>query len=425
VRQVEERQANRLRALAESSHDFAEATSDLGRLLNIVARRFADLIGDGCYVRLLAPDGVTLLPVATYHPDPEIEQYLRETTDPLPLRVGEGISGKVVETGEPAFMPDLDFEAYKKLTHPRFIPKFEKIGVTSLIVVRLAARGSNIGFIALVRNGRGRPAYTEEDLHLVQDLADRAALAIDNGRLVEGLERRVSERTQALQIANQELEAFAYSVSHDLKSPLRAIDGFSKILEEDCGASLDARARASLAAIRRNTHRMTQLVEDLLRLSRMGHQALDPLVEVAMPALVASVVESLRADHAARALDIRVGALPNAIANIDLVRQVWINLIGNAIKYSRDRTPAVIEIAGERVGNELRYTVTDNGAGFDPAHADKLFAVFQRLHTQREFEGSGVGLALVQRIVARHGGRVWAEGRIDAGATFGFALPAA
>jgi signal transduction histidine kinase len=423
VREVDERQTNRLRALAESTHVFAEATTDLSQLLNIVARRFADLIGDGCYVRLIASDGATLVPVATYHPDPEVECFLRETTDPIPLRIGEGISGRVVETGEAVFMPVVPFELYKKLTKPEFIPIFAKLGVSSLIVVRLRARATNLGFIALVRNGADRPAYTDEDLHLVQDLAERAALAIDNGRLVDGLERQVAERTHALETANRELEAFAYSVSHDLRSPLRAIDGFSRILEEDHATTLDDDARRTIGAIRRNTRRMTQLVDDLLRLSRMGHQALEPLVDVPMRELAEAVAETLRAEHASRTIELRIQDLPAARGNIELLRQVWINLLGNAVKYSRDRPVAIIEVGAERDGAENRYLIKDNGVGFDPAYADHLFGVFQRMHPASEFEGTGVGLALVQRIVSRHGGRVWGEGRKGEGATFGFALP--
>jgi len=303
------------------------------------------------------------------------------------------------------------------------LPIFAKVGVTSLIVVRLRARTQNLGFIALVRTNSGKPAYTEDDLHLVQDLADRAALAIDTGRLLEALERRVAERTSALELQNKELEAFASSVSHDLRSPLRVIDGFSRILEEDHGATLDGDAKRAVAAIRRNARQMSQLVDDLLRLSRTGYEAIE-LAHVAMGPLVEAVVAGVRSEHRDHVPDIRIHPLPDAIGSAELLRQVWINLIGNAAKYTRGREPGIVQIAGERTRAEVRYTVTDNGVGFDPAQTDKLFTIFHRLHSASEFEGTGVGLALVQRIVVRHGGRVWAEGRPGSGATFGFALPA-
>jgi signal transduction histidine kinase len=165
---------------------------------------------------------------------------------------------------------------------------------------------------------------------------------------------------------------------------------------------------------------MTRLVDDLLRLSRLGARALEPIVEVDMRVLVDTVVETIRNG---RPLDMRIGELPTVAGNADLLRQVWTNLIDNAIKYSRDRPTILVEIAGRVEGREALYTVTDHGAGFDPANAEKLFTVFQRLHTDAEFEGTGVGLALVHRIVTRHGGRVWADGRPGQGATFGFALP--
>ncbi|HET6282102.1 MAG TPA: ATP-binding protein [Polyangia bacterium] len=419
---LNERQANRLRILAESAHAFAEATTNVTRLLQLAAQRFAELVGDGCYIRLLSRDGIWLEPVATTHPDPEVERFLRETTDSVPLRFGEGISGRVVETGESVLMPTVSFEQYKKMTKPEFVPIFERVGVTSLIVVRLRARGINLGFIALVRNGIGRPAYTEEDLHLVEDLADRAALAINNGRLLEDLERRVSERTKELESANRELEAFCYSVSHDLRAPLRAIDGFSQILEEDHGKFLDPNGRGVIETIRRNARRMAQLIDDLLRFSRLGRQAMNP-TRVPMRAMVESLTEELRTTEPSRTLDIRIGPLPPALCDKDLIRQVWINLLGNAVKYTRGRSTAVVEVDGVLDGAEIRYTVKDNGAGFDPQFTSKLFSVFQRLHNASQFEGTGVGLALVERIVSRHGGRVWAEGRLEEGATFGFALP--
>jgi signal transduction histidine kinase len=419
---AQRRQVNRLRLLADSAHAFSEATNDVTRLLKVVAERFASLVGDGCYIRLLAADGVSLEPVATHHPDPAIEAFLRETTDHIPLRVGEGISGRVVQTGDPVLMPQVPFEQYRKMTKPEFVPIFERIGVSSMIVVCLRARATSLGFIALVRNGSGRPAYTEEDLDLAKDLADRAALAIDNARLLRDVEQLVALRTAELQRANQELEAFSYSVSHDLRTPLRAIDGFSRVLEEDHLATLDAEGRRVISVIRKNTQRMGQLIDHLLHFAQLGRQSLR-LVSVDMTALVEAVVDEWRKAEPSRVLDFRLGELPSAVGDPNLLRQVWSNLLGNAVKYTRQRSPAVIEVWGQLDGAELAYTIRDNGAGFDPEYSAKLFKVFERLHTNAQFEGTGVGLAIVQRIVVKHGGRVWAEGRPGEGATFGFSLP--
>jgi signal transduction histidine kinase len=420
---TDDRHANRLRALAESGFMFAEATTDLARLLQLVVTRFAELVGDGVYIRLLAADGVTLEPVATHHPDPETARFLVDTVTSIPIRVGEGITGRMMQTGEPVFVPELSFDQFVKTAKPEYIPLFEKIGITSLIALPLRARGNNLGFIALTRNGVGRPAYTEADRQLVSDLAERAALAIDNGRLVAELERRVADRTEALTTVNRELEAFSYSVSHDLRAPLRAIDGFAKILDQDYGASLDAEGKRTIDVIRRNARRMGQLIDDLLRFSRLGQRAIEPVVDVRMRPIVDAVIEELRDAAPGRTLDVRVGELPDAIGNYELLRQVWINLLGNAVKFTGERDVAVISVGGTTGSGEVRYTIDDNGTGFDPRYRDKLFGVFQRLHKDSEFGGTGVGLALVHRIVSRHGGRVWADGRPGAGATFGFALP--
>ena len=416
-----ERQTKRLQALAESAMLFGEASTDLPRLLGVVARRFSELIGDAVNIRLIEDD--MLVPVATYHPDAAINEYLRVFHDNARLRLGEGISGEVIATGAPYYMPELDLATLKKDVAPAFYSVFEKVGITGMIVARLRSRGIDLGYLALFRTGTERPRYTLDDLQLVRDLADRAALAIDNSRLHDTLERRVEERTAALEAANRELEAFAYSVSHDLRAPLRAIDGFSAILEEDHAAQIDDDGRKVIASIRRNTRHMAQLIEHLLRLSRLGHRAIQPIAEVDMREVVESVLAGIRSANPQLVIEPRIGELPPAIGNVELLRQVWINLLDNAVKYSRGKPAAIVEVAGERVSGELRYTVTDHGAGFDPRYAKKLFGVFQRLHRDTEFEGTGVGLALVQRIVTRHGGRVWAEGRVGEGATFGFALP--
>jgi signal transduction histidine kinase len=416
-----DRHANRLQALVESGQVFAEAVLDLPALLGVVARRFSELVGEAANIRLV--EGTMLVPVATYHPDPEIERYLREIHDSTPLRVGEGISGHVLATGEPYFMPLLDLSLLKERLAPSFVPIFEKTGIRGMIVVRLRSRGVNLGYLSLFRTSPDKPPYDEQDLRLVQDLAERAALAIDNSRLVADLERRVAERTKALETANRELEAFAYSVSHDLRSPLRAIDSFSRMLEDELAATLEPNSKRLFGVIRRNAQQMSRLVEDLLRLSRLGHRAIQPLTDIDMRELLDAVLVDVRVAHADTVVDLHVGELPPATANAELMRQVWMNLLDNAVKYSRRRPTAIIEISGERADGEVRYRITDHGAGFDPAQAAKLFGVFERLHTDAEFEGTGVGLALVQRIVTRHGGRVWAQGAPDQGATFGFALP--
>jgi PAS domain S-box-containing protein len=241
-------------------------------------------------------------------------------------------------------------------------------------------------------------------------------------RLNEDLEQRVEQRTGQLATANKELEAFAYSVSHDLRSPLRAIDGFSRMLEEDHSAALDTEGHRLIGVVRENTHRMGQLIDDLLAFSRVSRSEMRRAA-VDMRSLAAAVFQELVGEDGSRRVALDLGELPVAVGDAGLLRQVWQNLLGNALKFSSRRDDPRIVVSGSREGGELVYHVADNGAGFDMRYAGKLFGVFQRLHGIKEFPGTGVGLALVQRIVVRHGGRVWADGTVNEGATFSFALP--
>jgi two-component system sensor kinase len=240
----------------------------------------------------------------------------------------------------------------------------------------------------------------------------------------DDLEGQVVERTRALKATNAELEAFSYSVSHDLRAPLRAIHGFARILLEDHGTQLDSEAKRVLGVIDGNTKRMGQLIDDLLSFSRLGRKEVES-ARVDMAELVAAVADEVRRGVGDRALDITIGPLPPARGDRDMLRQAITNLLENAAKFTRQRTPGHIEVGHRANGPESVYFVKDNGAGFDQRYAGKLFGVFQRLHRAEEFDGTGVGLAIVQRIVLRHGGRVWAEGQLDAGATFFFTLPGA
>lgn len=221
---------------------------------------------------------------------------------------------------------------------------------------------------------------------------------------------------------NQELESFSYSVSHDLRAPLRSIDGYTQILLEDYAGSLDDEGKRILNVVVNNARRMAKLIDDLLDFSRVGRKEISKSV-VNTEAMVQSVVNELMAQEQHREIDLRVQLLDPSDADPNLLRQVWINLISNALKYTRKKDVAVIEISSEKNGGEIVFSVKDNGTGFDMQYAGKLFGVFQRLHRHKDFEGTGVGLAIVHRIVSRHGGKVWAEGEVDNGATFHFSLP--
>jgi PAS domain S-box-containing protein len=240
-------------------------------------------------------------------------------------------------------------------------------------------------------------------------------------RVEEELERRVRERTAQLEAANKELESFSYSVSHDLRAPLRAIHGFSQVLLEDYPQILDAEARRYLNIIAGNTQKMGQLIDDLLAFSRLGRQVLK-IAAVNMENLVKDAMAELQESAAHRNLRWVIKPLPPALADGALVYQVWLNLLGNAVKFTRPRETAVIEVGCLHEGGQAVFYVKDNGVGFDLSYADKLFGVFQRLHRSEDFEGTGVGLALVQRIIERHGGKIWAESKVGEGATFYFTL---
>jgi light-regulated signal transduction histidine kinase (bacteriophytochrome) len=256
---------------------------------------------------------------------------------------------------------------------------------------------------------------------LLESLASVTALKFENLQGDIELNETLMDRTRELEKVNRELESFSYSVSHDLRAPLRGIHGFMNILLEDHGDSISEEGKRMASRVMDNAQQMSQLIEGLLEFFKMGTKEITR-TRVPMKEIVTEICHGLNEFEKARSITFNITDLPDVMADLILLRQVWINLISNAIKYSGKKETSVIEIGSFNVNNETVYFVKDNGAGFDMENREHLFKVFKRLHSQREFEGTGIGLAIVEKIITKHGGRVWAEASPGVGATFYFTL---
>jgi signal transduction histidine kinase/FixJ family two-component response regulator len=361
------------------------------------------------------------------------------TTEGRDLRVA-GLSGASAEwSAEQRFAIDAPIVRWVALAREQlsawgvsndpeavFSPPFP--GASPGVALPIVAGGNFYGilrFSSLTAQRRLTPGQVKA----LDILASTAATAFEAASLLtqlrtlnQELEHRVRERTQELQAANADLEAFSYSVSHDLRAPLRVVDGFCQMFIDDFGAGIPQEGRRILDKARAGAIRMNQLIDDLLRFARFSRQPLQ-MRPVQMIALVRRVVTSFEDQLRGRSVQLQVAELPDCVGDGALLEQVFTNLLSNALKFTAARSHAHIEIGTSREAAEQVYFVKDNGVGFDMKYADRLFGVFQRLHSQSEFEGTGIGLSIVHRIVRRHGGRTWAESVPQEGATFYFSLP--
>jgi signal transduction histidine kinase/CheY-like chemotaxis protein len=289
------------------------------------------------------------------------------------------------------------------------------------IAIPMLSGGALMGVLCFATAQTRRPVRTGQ-LKALKILASTAAAAMDAALLVQEMENRVAERTEELRAANEELDSFSRSISHDLRAPLRAIEGYYSMIIDEHAAELTAETQRLLRQAHASTERMRSLIDDLLSFARFAREPLTRQ-NVDMRELALSTMQELLAAAPAKRIEIQIPQLEPCIGDPSLLRQVLTNLLANAIKFSQHRELPRIEVGCQEDLEEIVYFVRDNGAGFDMKYADRLFGVFERLHDSSQFEGTGVGLSIVRRIIARHGGRTWAEGARDAGATFYFSLP--
>jgi PAS domain S-box-containing protein len=418
---------NRLEFLKDAS-EVVTSTLNYCEVLTNLSKSVTPRIADWCVIYEYSAEDESLKTIVVSHANPEKVKLAYDFIEKFPPdpEAPNGIY-KVINTLEPELYR-VDDEMLKKYArNSEHLQFMQELQIKSALIVPLCIREKIFGVLLLVASESGR-IFNEKDVDFAIEIARRAMLGIENAKLYEDsqkinalLEIRVAKRTRELESINKEMEAFSYSVSHDLRAPLRSIDGFSNKILKDYEPLLDEQGKDYFMRVKKASQQMGQLIDDLLKLSRLTRVQIHPEY-TDLATIAESITNDLKASDPEREVEFVIKQDMVARADPNLIRIALQNLFDNAWKYTRKNKKTSIEFSFLKKDNQVIYFIKDNGVGFDMQYVDKLFGSFQRLHTTQEFEGSGIGLATVQRIIHRHFGRIWAEGEINKGATFFFTL---
>lgn len=407
--------------ILSSSLDYSETLKNLAKMIT-------PDIADWCTIDEIEEDG-TIKRIAVSHVDPKKIEFAFELEQKYPTdpSAPHGVH-EVIRTGNPELYHSIPDEILVAAAHnEEHLRLMRELGLKSAIVVPLINRDKIYGALTLVLAESGW-FFDEEDLEFALELARRTSFAIENAKLYEELqvtnaelELRVAQRTTELEAINKELEAFSYSVSHDLRAPLRSIDGFSNKILKDYGDQFDDQGKDYFNRVMIASRQMGQLIDDLLKLARISRIDMK-MEEINLSEMARSILAELKESDTERAARIHIQDDMIITGDRNLMNIALHNLLGNAWKYSRNKPETKIEFSTVQKDGQVIYFISDNGAGFDMRYVDKLFGAFQRLHSVSEFEGTGIGLATVLRIIRRHHGTIWAESEVDKGTTFFFTL---